>query len=55
VSIDPTLLQPGRTYVISVEAELGWPGAATGDLGASAFPAAPYATSIAWSSTFRVP
>ncbi|MDQ3364604.1 MAG: hypothetical protein M3680_04165 [Myxococcota bacterium] len=53
--IDPALLVPGATYFLEVESRLGYPAAATGDLGTIGFPATPYATSRAWSSSFRVP
>jgi hypothetical protein len=39
-AVDPALLEMGKTYVITVQAELGYPGAATGDFRTVTFPAA---------------
>lgn len=38
VAIDPALLETDRTYVFSVTAELGFPGAAVGDFGTIGYP-----------------
>jgi len=52
VIIDPALLATGAVYIVEIEARLGHPQAAAGAPGPISLP---YATSTAWSATFRIP
>ncbi len=52
--VDPSLLQAGKTYLIEVEAHVGYPNARRGDFATLGYPEKPYAIGSGWSSTFQV-